>query len=301
MYRQVLKKRVCRWIGRDGACYCNVYQVLPNSLQAYCLLVIIFCQVQAFQSFSILSFETQSPSIFTKNKMRFPDNSMFVMVIFAVALIHGVDGFLVRIQEFSKLRTFAAATKMTSCSTDSNNNGIAVANKNTMEDSLVEGRRHFLSASIAAVVSTAAIMSGMPMPALADDSIPMVTTSEFENILKSSARSVQLVQFSGPKGETAVVKLVDGTTFGISDVIESAVDPRSPLKLVSTLRGYNVPYKFSMLEAAVGSASTRGQRKVYLNEATIIANKKTEDKMERMAKDEEDRLEAVQKMKNESR
>ena len=157
-------------------------------------------------------------------------------------------------------------------------------------------RRHFLSAAIA--VTTGATTIG-PSLALADSfepSIPTVTTTEFESILKTGAKSVRLVQFSGPKSETAVVTLVDGTVFGISDLVESSIDPRSPLRLVATLRGYNVPYKFTLLEAAVGQASTRGKRKVFLNEATIIANKKTEDQKDRMAKDEEERVAALKRM-----
>ena len=41
------------------------------------------------------------------------------------------------------------------------------------------------------------------------ESIPSVTSSEFDIILKDSAKSVLAVELSGPKSETAIVKLVE--------------------------------------------------------------------------------------------
>ena len=41
------------------------------------------------------------------------------------------------------------------------------------------------------------------------ESIPSVTSSEFDVILKDSAKSVLAVELSGPKSETALVKLVE--------------------------------------------------------------------------------------------
>ena len=41
------------------------------------------------------------------------------------------------------------------------------------------------------------------------ESIPSVTSSEFDIILKDSAKSVLAVELSGPKSETALVKLVE--------------------------------------------------------------------------------------------
>jgi hypothetical protein len=41
------------------------------------------------------------------------------------------------------------------------------------------------------------------------------------------------VEFSGPRNDNVIVKLIDGTAFSISDVVESLVDPRSPLKIAN--------------------------------------------------------------------
>lgn len=76
-----------------------------------------------------------------------------------------------------------------------------------------------------------------PMKAnAADGSMPMLTTDEFLIVLRDSAKAIQRVEFSGPKAETVVVRLVDGTAFGISDVVESPTDPRSPLKVQAACR-----------------------------------------------------------------
>jgi len=91
---------------------------------------------------------------------------------------------------------------------------------------------------------------------------------------------------------------VDGTTFGIADLYESPTDPRSPLKLVATCRSYNVPTKFDGLEDAVSQLSGSGskKKKVYLNKRVQEAMEKEREKKERMARDEEDRLEELQRM-----
>ena len=68
------------------------------------------------------------------------------------------------------------------------------------------------------------------------EDIPMITTSEFLTIVRDSARSIQRVEFSGPKGETVQVRLIDGTVFGLNDVVESSTDPRSPLKVQAACR-----------------------------------------------------------------
>eukprot|EP00590_Aulacoseira_subarctica_P012294 CAMPEP_0172417822 /NCGR_PEP_ID=MMETSP1064-20121228/4316_1 /TAXON_ID=202472 /ORGANISM="Aulacoseira subarctica , Strain CCAP 1002/5" /LENGTH=189 /DNA_ID=CAMNT_0013156355 /DNA_START=150 /DNA_END=719 /DNA_ORIENTATION=+ len=130
--------------------------------------------------------------------------------------------------------------------------------------------------------------------------VPMVTVAEFEKILSSSSKSVRRVDFYSysVSDQRAVITLVDGSTFGLSDLIESSTDPRSPLKLVATLKGYNVPYKFPLLEAALSRTETSGKRKLYLNEAATVAAKKTEEKRERMAQDEEDRKAEVLKNKS---
>ena len=158
-------------------------------------------------------------------------------------------------------------------------------------------RRSFLN-----VISLAAGSAFVPSRSFASDdvsqSIPMVSLEEFEKILKTSAKSVQLVELYSysNKSQTAIVTLVDGAVFGISDLVESSTDPRSPLNLVATLRGYNVPYKFPLLEAALSKTETSGKRKVYLNEAAIVAGKKEEAKRKRIANDEVDRLAAVRKL-----
>ena len=76
-----------------------------------------------------------------------------------------------------------------------------------------------------------------PVAALAEDGkVPMLTTEEFFIIVRDSAKSIQRVDFSGPKSETVRVLLIDGTVFGISDVVESSTDPRSPLKVQAACR-----------------------------------------------------------------
>mmetsp|Transcript_4911 Transcript_4911/g.6999 ORF Transcript_4911/g.6999 Transcript_4911/m.6999 type:complete len:321 (+) Transcript_4911:454-1416(+) len=133
-----------------------------------------------------------------------------------------------------------------------------------------------------------------PNAASAAPSLPTVTVSEFETILKESSKSIQLVEFSGPQSETILVKLVDGTSFGISDAKESATDPRSPLKVLATCKGYKVPTKFTGLEAALSTSTTK--RKKYANNRVQEAAVREEAKRERMAQDERDRLAAVYKM-----
>lgn len=124
-----------------------------------------------------------------------------------------------------------------------------------------------------------------------------VTTEEFQKILKDSYRSIQLVEFSGPKSETCKVKLIDGTTFYISDLIESPVDPRSPLKLQAECRGYNVPTKNLGMELAL--TGTPKKKKVYMNSRMQEASVKEAAKRERMKADEEDRLRALFEMEEE--
>jgi hypothetical protein len=76
-----------------------------------------------------------------------------------------------------------------------------------------------------------------PLTATAlEENIPMLTTDQFLVIVRDSARSIQRVEFDGPKGETVRVRLIDGTSFGLNDVIESPIDPRSPLKVQAACR-----------------------------------------------------------------
>jgi hypothetical protein len=127
------------------------------------------------------------------------------------------------------------------------------------------------------------------------NAIPMVSADEFSVLLRDSSLSVQVVEFSGPKSETVVVKLVDGTTFGIKDIVESSSDPRSPLKLAAACRESVVKTKFVDLESMLASAPKK--KKLYANQRVQDANQKERQKAERMRVDEEERLEQVRKMK----
>ena len=100
------------------------------------------------------------------------------------------------------------------------------------------------------------------------------------------------VRLSGPKSQNALVTLVDGTQFTISDLYESPTDPRSPLKLIATCRSYNVPIKETGLEEAVLSLSSSGSKKkrVYMNKRVQEAAEKEREKKERMEEDERERL-----------
>jgi hypothetical protein len=122
----------------------------------------------------------------------------------------------------------------------------------------------------------------------------MVTTDEFLVILRDSARSIQVVEFSGPKSETATVKLVDGTNFGIKDVIESPTDPRSPLRIAAYCRENQVPTRFLTIEAALSKAPRR--KKVYTNQRVAEANEKEKEREARMRADEEARLAELYKL-----
>ncbi|KAI2489655.1 hypothetical protein MHU86_24927 [Fragilaria crotonensis] len=140
--------------------------------------------------------------------------------------------------------------------------------------------------------AVAAAASVFPQwPALA---IPMVKTDEFENILRDSGRSIQIVEFAGTSGESITVRLVDGTTFGISDIIDSPTDPRSPLKISAMCRQYKVSTKFVAFDAIL--ATTPKKKKVYMNSIVQKAAEKEVLKIERMKQDEEERLAALYQM-----
>merc|ERR1712071_197575 len=104
----------------------------------------------------------------------------------------------------------------------------------------VMDRRSFGMWGGAAILGSSVVMK--PTPALA---MPSVTVKEFETLLRDASKSITLVELSGPKSETVVVTLVDGTQFSISDVVESATDPRSPLKVVATCRSYGIKTSFT--------------------------------------------------------
>eukprot|EP00588_Corethron_pennatum_P009970 CAMPEP_0194267320 /NCGR_PEP_ID=MMETSP0169-20130528/1875_1 /TAXON_ID=218684 /ORGANISM="Corethron pennatum, Strain L29A3" /LENGTH=440 /DNA_ID=CAMNT_0039008145 /DNA_START=107 /DNA_END=1429 /DNA_ORIENTATION=+ len=140
----------------------------------------------------------------------------------------------------------------------------------------------------ACAFGTGSIILGFPQATLA---IPAVTTREFNIILKDSSKSVESVVFFGSKGDKAIVTLLDGTTFSISDLFESPVDPRSPLKLAATCRNYGVNTKFELLE---GLAKKDGRNRVYMNSRMAEAEVKNQAKKKRMALDEAARIEAVE-------
>lgn len=164
----------------------------------------------------------------------------------------------------------------------------------TSSSTLNASRRSFVSQAIVGSMCVAAATTALVPPALA---IPSVTVNEFEQILKNSARSINVVEFSGPKGDIVTVKLADGTTFGISDIIESPTDPRSPLKLLATLRSYKVPCKFMTLENALSTSKTK--RKSFANERVQLAAEKEREKAQRIAEDEAERQAELYKMEQE--
>lgn len=126
------------------------------------------------------------------------------------------------------------------------------------------------------------------------NAIPMVSTDDFAILLRDSSLSVQVVEFSGPKSETVLVKLVDGTTFGIKDVVESSTDPRSPLKLAAACRESSVKTKFVDLESIISSAPKK--KKLYTNQRVQEAQEKERERQERIRRDEEERIEQLRKL-----
>jgi len=157
-----------------------------------------------------------------------------------------------------------------------------------------DDRRAFLLDTIATV--SCGICATILLP---DNAFAMsgVTVAEFEILVRDSAKSIKSVVFSGPKGETAVVTLADDTQFAITDLIESSIDPRSPLKLAATCRLNNVPTKFSTYEDAVRSASPGSKKKkVYMNKRIQRADQLNKEKKIRMAQDEVERLEELERI-----
>ena len=147
-------------------------------------------------------------------------------------------------------------------------------------------RRKFLVTSFAAA---ATCFFSFQQSAMA---IPMASIEEFSSILRDSPFSVEVVQFSGPKSETVTVKLLDGTVFGIKDVVESSADPRSPLKIVATCRDANVKTEFVDFKAVL--ATSPQKRKMYTNERVQKAYELQAAQKERIRLDELDRLAQVE-------
>lgn len=129
--------------------------------------------------------------------------------------------------------------------------------------------------------------------------VPMISTDEFRVILRDSAQAIQVVEFTGPQSEIVTVKLVDGSSFALNDVVESAVDPRSPLKIAAMCRENLVKTKFSTLEAALAGAPKK--KKMYTNERVQIAAEKEKARKERMEEDEADRLSKLYKYEAEQK
>jgi hypothetical protein len=168
-----------------------------------------------------------------------------------------------------------------------------LSNEETVQTNVADknNSRRSLLLNSAAALSFLSLTTAFAQPAFA---MPMVLTDEFETILRDSGRSIQMVEFAGTTGDTVTVRLVDGTLFGISDVIESPTDPRSPLKIKAMCRQYKVPTKFLALESAL--AGTPKKKKVYMNSIVQTAAEKEVLKAERMRQDEEARLAALYKM-----
>jgi hypothetical protein len=162
-------------------------------------------------------------------------------------------------------------------------------NMNMARKDTVISRKGFVAA--ASALATASIMIGNAQPALA---IPMVTADELGIIMRDSPMSIQIVEFSGPKSETITVKLVDGTSFGVKDIIESSTDPRSPLKVAAACRENRVPAKFVNYESVLANAPKK--KKLYTNERVQLAAEKEQAKKLRMEQDEVERLEALRQM-----
>lgn len=161
----------------------------------------------------------------------------------------------------------------------SSNDGDNVSNNNS------EQRRKFLARTFAAAATG---LFSFQQSAMA---IPMATVDEFESILRDSPLSVQIVEFSGPRSESVVVKLVDGTAFGIKGIIESPTDPRSPLKVAAACREANVKTKFVDFEAMLAGSTKK--KKMYTNERVQKAYELQAAQKERIRLDELERLRQV--------
>ena len=94
-----------------------------------------------------------------------------------------------------------------------------------------------------------------------------------------------------------IVKLVDGTNFGIKDVVESPTDPRSPLKVAAACRESGVRTKFVDIEAVLASAPKK--KKLYTNQRVQEAAEKEKERLERIRRDEEQRQAQLAKMNQE--
>ena len=184
-----------------------------------------------------------------------------------------------------KLQVTRASLQQCAMNLDRTNDGAERVVTRTRREALL---------GLAALVSPALTMG--VQPALA---IPMISIDEFYLLLRDAALSVDVVEFSGPKSETVTVRLVDGTLFGIKDVIESPSDPRSPLKVAAACREGGVKTRFLNLESILANAPKR--KKMYTNQRVQEAYEKERQKQERMRLDEEERLAALRQMEAQER
>lgn len=155
-------------------------------------------------------------------------------------------------------------------------------------------RRQFAIDTVTKIVQTTIVPTILLLNIQSANALPMITPEEFNTILRDSARSIDVVEFSGPRSENIRVKLVDGTSFGIKDIVESSTDPRSPLKIVATCREYKVRTKFIDLEAAL--TSTPKKKVVYYNARVQEAAIKEREKEVRIQNDEMNRVAELQRM-----
>mmetsp|Transcript_5358 Transcript_5358/g.8797 ORF Transcript_5358/g.8797 Transcript_5358/m.8797 type:complete len:210 (-) Transcript_5358:34-663(-) len=204
--------------------------------------------------------------------------TMKILLLLSV-LVASCQAFMPAGSASRSITHLAAATS----SNEDNNNGLD--HKNSRRSLL------FSSAAFVSLLSLSA-----PQPAFA--ALSTVNTEEFEVILRDSGRSIQIVEFAGTTGDQVTVKLVDGTLFGISGIIESPSDPRSPLKIAAMCRQYKVPTKFLAMESAL--EGTPRKKVVYMNNIVQTAQEKNVLKAERMRQDEEARVAAVLKMEQEA-
>ena len=121
----------------------------------------------------------------------------------------------------------------------------------------------------------------------------MITTDEFLLVLRDSSRSIAQVDIYN--GARVVVRLLDGTAFGLNDVVESSTDPRSTLKIAALCREYTVPCKFVDIEMALLNTATT-KRKNYANSRVQEANAREKERLERMQQDEQQRLSELARM-----
>jgi hypothetical protein len=171
-----------------------------------------------------------------------------------------------------------------------------VKNEPLASENVHISRRSFGQQALQTVVGVAVVGSVIATSgsALAADTSASVTTTQFEAILRDSSRSISRVEFTGPLSTTVTVKLIDGTSFTIRDVVESSTDPRSPLKIAASCREFAVPTAYPDIVALL--ASSPRKRKVYTNERVQEAQRKEKERQDRMQQDERERLAELYRM-----